>query len=371
MDATAFAVVAGLVALLGVGAVAVVAARSTRPLGLWAVVIPGLVVGVAGAVAVAVASSAARSSRLYAVGHVAYLVVAVVLPAVGLALLVAGVVRKARWPVWVVAVALLVPGPVAWYGTHVAPYRLTVERAEVPVAAERSGSDPVRVGVLADVQTGHVGSYEQRAVTELMALRPDLIVIPGDLYQGTEAGFRRELPAFRQLLGRLEAPGGVYAVRGDTDRGDDLDQLVAGTGIEILDFEVATIEVGDRTVRLAGNGWRWAGPDAAELIAELEEGDPGDVRLLLAHRPDIVLRLQPSADVDLTIAGHTHGGQVALPLVGPLFGSSRLPRSKVGGGLHEVDGNPLFVSSGVGMARLDAPQVRLFTRPAVGLVVLR
>lgn len=371
MDASTFAVVAGLVALLGVGAVAFVVLRSDRPLGLRAVLLPGALVLVASLVAAGAAASMARTSRLFSVGHVAYVIVAVALPAVGVALLVGGVVRRARWPVWIVAVALLVPGPVAWYGTHVAPYQLTVERAEVPVASDRTGSTPVRVGVLSDIQTGNVGSYEHRAVTELMALEPDIIVIPGDLYQGSEGGFRQQLPAFRELLGRLSAPGGVYAVRGDTDRGDDLDQLVVGTDVEILDYEVAVIQVGDRTVRLAGNGWRWAGTQTPELIGELDEGDPGDVRLLLAHRPDIVLRLQPSSDVDLTIAGHTHGGQIALPLVGPLFGSTRLPRSKVSGGLHEVDGHALFVSSGVGMARLDAPQVRLFTRPAVGLVVLR
>jgi predicted MPP superfamily phosphohydrolase len=85
----------------------------------------------------------------------------------------------------------------------------------------------------------------------------------------------------------------------------------------------------------------------------------------------VVLRLKPSSNVDLTIAGHTHGGQIALPLLGPVFTSTRLPRSVAAGGLHDVAGNPIFVSTGVGVARMDAPQVRLLTRPAVGLVVLR
>lgn len=371
MDATSLAIVAGCIAAVAVAAVVLVARRVDRPLGLAAVAAPAAVVIIGALVAVVPATSQARSSSVLAAGHLVYVLAGVALPTVGIALLIGGAVRGARWPVWVIAVALVVPGPLTWYGTHIAPYRLTTERAEVTLRPERAGSDPVRVGVLSDLQTSRVGAFEQRAVSRLLALGPDIIVIPGDLYQGTDAGFEEELPAFRQLLGRLHAPGGVYAVRGDTDRGDDLDRLVAGTGVEILDYEIATIDVGDRTVRLAGNGWRWASTDTAELLEELDRGDPGDVRLLLAHRPDVVLRLPPSADVDLTIAGHTHGGQIALPLVGPVLTSTRLPRSEASGGLHDHDGNPLFVSTGVGMVRTDAPQVRFFTRPAVGLIVLR
>jgi hypothetical protein len=376
MHPTTLAVIAGVIGLLGGVAVAVVARRHPGPIGLRAVVLTGAVVAGLTAVAAIPVASAAEISRFFAVVHLLYLVTGIALPVVGIALLVAGAVRGARWPVWIVAVALLAPGPVSWYGTHVAPYRLTVERAEVPLHPERAGADPVRIGVLSDLQTGHIGAYEQRAVTELLALHPDIIVIPGDLYQGSDAGLERELPAFRTLLGRLEAPGGVYAVRGDSERDDNgtdgvLDRLVRGTDVQILDFEVATVDVGDRTVRLAGNGFRWAGFDTPRLIDELEAGDPADVRVLVAHRPDVALRLPPSADVDVTIAGHTHGGQIAVPFFGPVFGSTRLPRSNAAGGLHDVAGNPLFVSSGVGMVRVDAPQVRLFTRPAIGLVTLR
>ena len=93
-------------------------------------------------------------------------------------------------------------------------------------------------------------------------------------------------------------------------------------------------------------------------------------RILLAHRPDIALLLPPDSGIDLTVSGHTHGGQVAVPLLGPLVTSSRVSRAVAAGGLHDVRGNPLFVSTGVGMTRLDAPQIRLLTQPAVGLITL-
>jgi predicted MPP superfamily phosphohydrolase len=371
MDTTQLTVVAVVIALLSAGVTVVVVARTRGALGLRTLVLPFLVLGVASALALVPTAALARTSRPFSMFHLAYLVSATALPAVGLVLLVGSAVRGARWPVWLVATALLVPAPVTWYGTHVAPFRLRVERGEVELPAERAGTDPIRVGILSDLQTTHVTGYEERAVTKLLGLRPDVIVLPGDVFQGSDRQFRAELPAFRRLLGRLEAPGGVYAVRGDADRGDRLDRLVAGTDIEILDDEVVTTEVGDRTIRIGGNELLWAPPPAVAMRDELMASEPADVRILVSHRPDVVLLLPQGSGVDLTVAGHTHGGQIALPGIGPLVTFSRVSRTVARGGMHEVDGNELFVSSGVGMARLDAPQVRLLTRPAVGLVVLR
>ncbi|WP_426571762.1 metallophosphoesterase [Aquihabitans sp. McL0605] len=371
MDTRGFTITALVVALLVVAAVVVVARRTTGRLRLRSLLVPGAVLVVAGMVSVVAAGGLARSSTTFSAMHVAYLVMGIAVPAAGVAVIVASIRRGATWPVWVVAIALLIPAPVTWYGTHVAPHRLRVERAEVALPPERAGSDPIRIGVVADLQTTRVTAYEQRAVTRLLALAPDVIVIPGDVFQGSDRQFEAQLGALRALLGRLHAPGGVYAVRGDVDTGHRLDRIVAGTDIQILDDVVETFRVGDRTVRIGGNPLLWAPPPAVAMRRALIASDPSDVRLLLSHRPDVVKLLPPSSGVDLTISGHTHGGQVVVPLYGPLVTASTVSRSVARGGLHEVQGNAIFVSSGVGLARLDAPQVRIFTRPAIGLVVLR
>jgi predicted MPP superfamily phosphohydrolase len=140
----------------------------------------------------------------------------------------------------------------------------------------------------------------------------------------------------------------------------------------ILDDETVEVDVGDRRLRLGGNRLDYRTPAAATLRRELAGApDDGTVRLLVAHRPDAVLDLPAGSRVDLTIAGHTHGGQVVVPGFGPPLTLTGVPRHVARGGLHEVGGNAIYVSTGVGLERAQAPQVRLFSRPSVGIVDLR
>jgi uncharacterized protein len=95
------------------------------------------------------------------------------------------------------------------------------------------------------------------------------------------------------------------------------------------------------------------------------------IRIALAHRPDTVRRLAADTRVDLTVAGHTHGGQVQLPVVGPLTIASGVPRQVGAGGLHKLDGRWIYVSRGVGVERAQAPRLRLGAVPEVSLITPR
>ena len=88
------------------------------------------------------------------------------------------------------------------------------------------------------------------------------------------------------------------------------------------------------------------------------------------HYPVPVLSLTPGTTIDLILSGHTHGGQVALPRLGPLVTASDVPRVVAAGGLHVVDGHPIYVSTGVGLERGQAPQLRFGVPPSVALITI-
>lgn len=314
---------------------------------------------------------------IYGVIHLAYLGLTVSVPVIGLGLLGLGIRRGSAVSVRVVAVALLVPAAVGAYATHVAPERLQVDVVAVPIDPHRAGQGGVRIAVLADLQTNHVGAHERRAVDAILASDPDVILVPGDLYQGTRTELAVDLSAMRRLLRRLEAPFGVYFVRGDTDGGGEdevqgaSDEILAGSDIRVLADEVVEVRIGDRLLRLGGTRLDYEGPTADQVRADLlSQPEDGAITVLMSHRPDTVLELPPDSRVDLTVAGHTHGGQVVVPGIGPLVTLSDVPRAVARGGLHTVVGNQVYVSPGVGLQRGQAPQVRLFSPPTVAVLEL-
>nr|MDQ3359861.1 phosphohydrolase [Actinomycetota bacterium] len=186
--------------------------------------------------------------------------------------------------------------------------------------------------------------------------------------------FERELPALRDLLSRLSAPGGVYFAMGDTDQHPDrVPRMIEGTRVEPLVNRIVRVGVGDRLFSIGGVELDYTSTGARATVHQLDEASgAGDIRILVAHRPDVALGLRPSSRIDLTVAGHTHGGQVALPIVGPLMAFTDVPLAVAAGGLHDLgDARRIYVSRGIGMERGQAPRVRLNVPPEISLLTLR
>ena len=302
--------------------------------------------------------------------HVLYLDAVVVVPLVGAVLLAAAWRRPL---LRALGVALLLGAPAGAYASFVEPSWLHIERSEVPLPEIRAGREPVTVAVLADLQFRRVGAIQRSAVERVMRERPDVILLPGDLHQGGDASLRRALPRVRELLGQLRAPGGVYFVLGDVEGLDRARLQLAGTGVRLLRNEAVRVRVRDRVLRVGGTELDHRSPAARRLAAKLEAAPGrGDVRILLTHRPDSALTLPRGTRVDLVVAGHTHGGQVQLPLIGPLTIASRVPRFVGAGGLHDLGGGRrVYVSRGVGMERGQAPPLRFLAPPEASLLRLR
>jgi hypothetical protein len=223
---------------------------------------------------------------------------------------------------------------------------------------------PLRIGVVADVQTDAPGAYERRALELLLAEKPDLILFAGDyVHERDPAELARDRDALAALFREvgLAAPLGVYAVQGDVDRDHDWTRTFAGVDAELFS---ATRSV---DVPLAdGPGLRVTGlsyADGRDPALALAGHDAFHV--VLAHRPAFALG---DVDADLLVAGHTHGGQVKLPFFGAPLLLSLIPRAW-GDGLTQLSGGrALLVSRGVGMERGDAPRLRFLCPPEVVVI---
>lgn len=316
--------------------------------------------------------------RVFGWIHLLYIDLVVLVPLIGAAVLIVPRLRIGGAP-WcqltttarVAAMSGLVMIPIGIHATWIEPFRLQLERARVAVSPRRTGKDAVRIGILTDLQTNRVTDYERSAVDRLMAEKPDVILLPGDVFQGSSEEFEATKLALRELLGRLSAPGGVYLVLGDTEgAGTHLQrEILPYTNVRLVWNDVVHFEVGDRRVTLGGVELQYASRPAQEVVEKLEADEcDDDLRILLAHRPDVALGLRRGSRIDLVIAGHTHGGQIVVPGFGPLMTLSSVPRHIAGGGLHEINGNPIYVSRGVGWERGHAPRIRFFCPPEVSLV---
>ncbi len=222
----------------------------------------------------------------------------------------------------------------------------------------------------------HVSDLHLRPGSELAYELPDLVAdVPHDLalYTGDFIDTDDGIAPVTALLARMPRVQGAYAVLGNHDYlplgrthgSNDVRRLrsaLAEVGLEILDNRARPVCGGE--LFIAGVD------DPATYRDDLDRamaGVPADAcALLLAHSPDIVLRLGAHRP-GLILAGHTHGGQVRLPLLGPLITMSRLPRDRVMG-LHEYKGVPTFVTRGIGYSGLD---VRLGCPAEVALITLR
>jgi predicted MPP superfamily phosphohydrolase len=307
--------------------------------------------------------------------RLAYADLAVILPVAGAVTLAFAVRRRPNSPrvspvAAAIAVLVLPIVPLSFHATCIEPFRLQLETPRAVVPAARAGREPIRIGVLADIQTSHITDYERSAVDRIMALSPDIIFVPGDLWQGTPEELKREWEPLRELLGRLSAPGGVYYVYGNCDHFDGMREVLAGTPVHMLRNEIVQVTLRDRRLTIGGIDLPGA-PGASGTLERLEEaaGDE-DIRILLTHVPDAVLMARPHSRIDLIVAGHTHGGQICLPFHGPLVDASSVPKIIGAGGLHELDGRRIYVSRGVGHERGQAPCIRFLCPPEITLITL-
>jgi uncharacterized protein len=221
----------------------------------------------------------------------------------------------------------------------------------------------ITIALVADLQTDAPGAYERRVLSEVAAAAPDLVLWAGDYLQIEDpTEYERATRALREIIVQagLDPPLGMYAVQGNAETRPTWPELFDGTNVVAIPTT--------RRLEIA---------EGITLTAlDLEDGFDPDLRiapaeglhLVLAHAPDYALGEVPA---DLLLAGHTHGGQVRLPGIGPILTLSQVPRAWAAGTTRLDDRRTLVVARGIGMERGPAPRLRFACRPELVFVHVR
>src|SRR6188472_3864606 len=250
------------------------------------------------------------------------------------------------------------------------PRRLVVRRPVLALERWPAALDGLRVALVADLHAGapHAGlGRVEQVVARVNAERPDLVALLGD-YLDPHVLFARRLSpeAVARRLGRLRAPLGRLAVLGNHDwRGDGerLRRALEDAGIAVLEDDAVALGPQPGAPWVVGLAdLRRRRPQPRAAFARVPAGAPV---LALAHDPDLFPLLPDRAA--LVLAGHTHGGQVSLPVIRGLVIPSWWGDRYAHGHVVE-DGRHLYVSAGVGTSGLP---VRLFAPPEVVILQLR
>jgi len=295
--------------------------------------------------------------------------------AAGLALL-RGDRRASRDPVQAVSLAAHLSLTVATaYACFYEANVLRTRRVQVDVPG---WAGALRIVHLSDLHIERLTRRDEAMIAAVRAARPDLLLLTGD-YISIDWRDERSLAALHEVLtalGSIPTRYGAFASRGNVDRTVATRAAFAGTGIRLLENEGVRLCTDGQPVELVvvtcRKGHHWWNDTAAFATTMAAAGpkEPGTLRILLYHTPDLVPEAA-AADVDLYLCGHTHGGQIRLPGLGAVFSSSRFGR-RYDRGLHRLPhGGAIYTTSGIGLEGMGLPRARFFCPPEVAVLDIR
>jgi uncharacterized protein len=239
---------------------------------------------------------------------------------------------------------------------------LSLERVQIRLKRLPPKLDGFKIIHLSDIHHSPFTGLQhiERVVKVANRLKPDLFLLTGD-YVSHE---REYIAPVAALLGELKAEHGIYACLGNHDHWTDAElvtHLFRGEGINMLVNEGLRFEARGSSFWLAGVDDYMVGK--TDVTAALRGSFPDEMKLLLAHNP-IIFREAARAGVDLTLSGHTHGGQIKLRDEEKRI----LPKRKLKAGLHSRRDSQVYITRGIGTVVVP---MRYQCPPEISLLELR
>jgi len=258
------------------------------------------------------------------------------------------------------------------YGVVVEPFRLTVTKMTLSSSGLAADAPPVRLLQMGDLHIERLTRRERDLLAQVAALAPDVILLTGDYLNLSYVHDKRALREAQKFLRQLGAPFGVYAVSGSppVDPPAVVEKLFEGLdNVRLLRNEHVALDVRGQRFYVAGVVCSHdLAVDSGRLQAAVAGVPKEAFTLALYHSPDLMPEMV-KVGVDLYLAGHTHGGQIRLPLYGAVLTSSVYGK-RYEMGHYQEENTHLYVARGVGMEGMGAPRARFLCPPEIVLWTL-
>lgn len=250
------------------------------------------------------------------------------------------------------------------YGTFVSVSSISIVNQKISSTKINDDMNDLKIAFISDIHYNHFMNKERltKMIERINAFKPDILLFGGDLFDDPtlypiDENVTKELA---ECLSQLQADYGKFAVLGETDHHENVlpivEDLLFQADFELLNNQnIQLTKEGSSTIYLIGIDSLVGGNPDVEM--SLQEVDTNAFTIVLTHAPDLISQL-PSNGIDLVLAGHSHGGQIALPFIGALNKKEgALSYSK---GEYWINQTQLIVSNGMGTTDTD---IRIFADP--------
>ncbi|HEY9713349.1 MAG TPA: metallophosphoesterase [Chroococcales cyanobacterium] len=235
------------------------------------------------------------------------------------------------------------------YAYFIEPYQLEVTRIPLVLSDIPVGKPPIRIVQISDLHCDSQARLEKQLPDAVAKQRPDLILFTGDAVNSLEG-----YPIFEDCIRKIEKIAPTFAVKGDWDFAFPEKDVLHDAGLQML---------GQAVVDVRGTKLSLVGAESGASVRKSLSLAPKDLpTIVLFHNPDAdIITEDDAGNVDLYVCGHTHGGQIALPIYGALITQS-VQGKKYDSGMHRLGKTYVYTNRGIGMEG-HFPRMRFFARP--------
>ena len=238
----------------------------------------------------------------------------------------------------------------------------TISSTDIPL-----GFDGIKVVHFSDLHYNRAITFSKvkSIIEEINFINPDIVVFTGDLIDKDTNLGDKDYNDLTNLLLKINAKYGKYAVIGNHDYGKDEDKVTAvfnESNFKFLDNDYEIIyNKNNEKIFVGGlNTVSYKQDDLDKTMKYFDDNDDIDYKIILVHEPDISSEIVKNYDVNLILAGHSHNGQVRLPFIGAIY---KPPYAKkYYDNYYDINGTDLYISSGIGVSKLD---YRLWNHPSI------